>query len=199
MLKLVIATTNQGKVQEIIQLFRMHKLDGFQVQSLQGFSIEECDEPFDTFMDNAKHKAQYYAQETNCITLADDSGLCIHGLDGFPGVKTKDFLEACGGSEAAFQTLQKKMEGATDHQASFHTALVLYFPKDKSFITTKGQVCGCITFPPRGKEGFGFDPIFIPEGFESTYAELGVHIKNQHSHRAQALQKLVAKLQCLQT
>lgn len=197
-MKIIIASTNKGKIQEITNIIEELKLANLQIQALQDAS-EEPDEPYADFLSNAIHKAQYYGNLSQQITLADDSGLCIEALKNFPGVKTKDFIKECGSLENTFARLEAMLEKAGSRRAYFHTAIVLFFPSTGQLMTHEEQHYGTLTFPPRGTEGFGFDPVFIPEGYQKTVAELGVAVKNQISHRAKALRGLLQKLKSKET
>lgn len=192
-MKITIASTNKGKIQEIINIIRESKFWELEIQALQDAS-EEPDEPYAEFLSNAIHKAQYYGNRSQQITLADDSGLCIEALNDFPGVKTKDFIKECGNLEKTFARLKEMLAEANNSRAYFHTALVLFFPSTGQMITHEDRHYGSLIFPPRGNEGFGFDPVFIPEGYQKTVAELGPAIKNKISHRAKALRGLLKKL-----
>ena len=192
--KILIATTNQGKINEILKILETAQQSPIEIVSLNDYSIPEPHEPFDTFQENAIHKARYYGQLTNLVTLADDSGLCIEELNGFPGVKTKDFAELCGNFKKAFLMIEKMLAPRSNKNSYFQTTFALYDPEKDQYITYEAQLFGQISFPPRGTEGFGFDPIFIPTGFDMTLAELGNDIKNNISHRVQALQKMIQEL-----
>ena len=194
MKKIIVASTNKHKIQEIIKIINELNFSTIEVQSIGDANIAEPDEPYDDFIKNATHKAQYYGRATQEITLADDSGLCIEALNGFPGVKTKDFLEECGGLENTFTRLEQMLSRAANYRACFRSAIVLFFPHSGQLIAHEDKHFGTLTFPPRGAQGFGFDPIFIPEGFNQTMAELGTTVKNQISHRAKALRGMMQKL-----
>ena len=192
--KIVIASTNQGKIQEITEI--MGSLEGIRLDivSLSDYLAEESEEPYDSFMDNAIHKAKQYAKWTKEATLSEDSGLCIAALNGFPGVNSRGFIEENGGIQNAFAKLEQRLLGATSYNAYFCTASALYFPKNDFLITHEAKIDGVISFPPRGAQGFGYDPLFIPEGYQQTFAELGSAIKTQISHRTKAIQGIARKL-----
>lgn len=193
---MLIASTSEGKIQEITKV--LHFIEGLTINigSLKDYpTIPEPDEPFDNLMENAIHKAKYYAIRTNTLTLSEDSGLSIEALDGFPGVKTKDLIIECGGVSQAFSKLESLLSRHTDHTGYFSTAVVLYIPSHDLLITHEAKVYGTIVFPPRGEAGFGFDPIFVPAGYHQTFSELGIELKTKISHRAQALHGLIQKFQ----
>lgn len=195
MKKIIIASSNQNKIQEITQIIANLKLNNIIIESIRDYTIAEPDEPYDDFLNNAIHKAKYYSTITDQISIADDSGLCIEALDGFPGVKTKDFMLECGGIENAFARLEQMLVGKKNHAAYFHAALVIYCPATDQVISHEAKEHGAISFPARGRDGFAFDPIFIPQGSRLTIAELGIDFKNKTSHRAKALHGLMQQLE----
>lgn len=195
--KIFVASTNKGKILEIKELIKSSKLSNLLIETLEDNFIKEPDEPYDSFLENAKHKALYYVKHTKLPTICDDSGLCIEVLNGFPGVRTKNFLERCGSLNNTFAELEKLLINYDNRRAYFQTAICLYVPEIRNFVISEARSYGYITFPARGSEGFGFDPIFIPEGYNKSLAELGVKIKNQVSHRSAAIKKLVIGIEKL--
>lgn len=194
---IVVASTNTGKIKEISEMLKNIEGIKINVSSLQDYSLNnnsEPDEPHENFMENATHKAKHYASLTKQATLSDDSGLCIEALNGFPGIRTKEFVEKCGGIDNAFLKLENMLKGQHNFRAYFNSATVLYVPTEDYLITHEAKDSGLICFPPRGNAGFAFDPIFIPDGYTKTFAELGLAKKNQISHRAKAIQGLIKKL-----
>ncbi len=191
--KIVIASTNEGKIREIHKI--LAQLDGLKidVKSLKDYKIAQPDEPHDSFMENAIHKAKYYARHTNLPTLSEDSGLSLNALNGFPGVRTREFSEECGGIAKTFIKLEEMLKESGNNTACFTSAAVLYIPSHDYLITHEGKDDGVLRFPPRGEDGFAYDPIFVPQGYDKTFAELGLAIKNKISHRAQAMQGLIEK------
>lgn len=190
---IVVASTNEGKIREIHKI--LHELKGIKidVRSLKDYDISEPDEPYESFIENAIHKAKYYAKHTNLPTLSEDSGLSIVALDGFPGIRTKDFSRECGGMSKTFIKLEEMLKKTGNYEAYFNCATVLYIPSHDFLITHEAKDDGLLTFPPRGGDGFAYDPIFIPNGYDKTFAELGLEVKNKISHRAQAMQGLIEK------
>ena len=176
---IVVATTNAGKIKEIYSILSAATNLDLQIKSLNDYVIEEPDEPHESFMQNAAHKAKYYSKITQLPTLSEDAGLCIEALNGFPGVRTKEFTEECGGIQQAFKLIEDKLQPFSNKRAYFICAAALYIPQQDVLITYEARDYGVITFPPRGADGFGYDPVFIPEGFNNTMAELGLEIKNQ--------------------
>jgi len=225
--KIVIASTNDGKIKEIGDILNSLKWENLhsqqqenclaqaegrpeggaarmgevppdltiQIRSLQDYLITEPDEPHDNFLKNAIHKAKYYAQYTKEATLSEDSGLSIEALKGFPGVRTKEFTQECGGMKNTFIKLEQMLllQGFQNPTAYFHSAAALYLPTQDLLITHEARDDGVISFPPRGEDGFAFDPIFIPKGYDRTFAELGPSIKNKISHRSKAIHGLMKK------
>lgn len=191
--KIVIASTNNGKIKEISNILNSIDNLSIEIRSLQDYDIEEPDEPHDDFITNAIHKAKYYAQHTQEATLSEDSGLSIDVLKGFPGVRTKEFTQECGGMSKTFIKLEQMLQGFQNPSAYFNSAAALYLPSQDLVITHEAKDEGVISFPPRGEDGFAFDPIFIPEGYDRTFAELGPSIKNKISHRSKAIHGLMKK------
>jgi XTP/dITP diphosphohydrolase len=191
---LVIASHNPGKVREIGDLLAPF---GASVISARDFGLSEPIEDGDTFIENAEIKALAAAKASGRVALADDSGLCVHALDGEPGVYSarwagpgKDFTIAMEKVEVALVAALKK-DPSLDRSAHFACALCLAWP-DGHVESFEGQVLGTMTWPARGEKGFGYDPTFIPQGFETTFAEMDPAQKHAISHRANAFKKLVA-------
>ena len=187
--KLVIASHNPGKVREIGELLEPFGADVISVGEL---GLPEPVEDGDTFIANAEIKALAAATASGHVALADDSGLCVHALGDNPGVYSarwagpdKDFAVAMEKVETAI-----KDAGAEDRSAHFACALTLAWP-DGHTESFEGQVHGHMTWPPRGEKGFGYDPTFIPNEFEITFAEMEPADKHAMSHRANAFKLLV--------
>jgi XTP/dITP diphosphohydrolase len=197
--KIVLASSNMGKIKEITKILAEIQSPKIKVASLRDYNIhgDIPDEPHNTFMENAIHKAKFYASLTKEATLSEDSGLCIEALKGLPGVRTKEFVDECGGIDKAFLKLEALMLGSPNDRAYFNSATVLYIPTQDLLISHEAKDDGSICFPPRGHAGFAFDPIFIPEGYDKTFAELGIEEKNKISHRAKSVSGIIKKLQAL--
>ena len=187
--KLVIASHNPGKVREIAQLLAPF---GAEVISATELNLPEPVEDGDTFIKNAEIKALAAASASGFPSLADDSGLCVHALGGDPGVysarwagEAKDFGLAMGKIEEALTKT-----GGSDKSAHFACALTLAWP-DGHRETFEGTVDGTMTWPMRGDNGFGYDPVFIPDGFDITFGEMDPAKKHSMSHRANAFALLV--------
>lgn len=188
--KLVIASHNPGKVREINDLIAPYGLEAISAGDL---NLPEPDETELTFAGNAKIKAVAAATGAQLPALADDSGLCVEALEGAPGVFSarwagpgKDFADACA-------KVQKEMGDASDRRAYFVCALCLAWP-DGHVEVFEGRVDGEIVWPPRGANGFGYDPIFQAEGYEITFGEMDPADKHAISHRARAFDGLKAAL-----
>lgn len=188
---LVAATHNPGKARELVAL-----LDGrFKVVAAGDLGLSEPDETETTFVGNALLKARHAADRSGMIALADDSGLSVAALDSAPGVysarwagPTKDFALAMGKVE------ERLIESGSDDPAAWFTcALAVAWPNGPAVIV-EGRVDGTLVFPPRGDRGFGYDPIFQPEGHALTFGEMDPAAKDAMSHRARAFEKLKAAL-----
>ena len=188
--KLVIASHNAGKVQEISALLAPF---GLNVLSAGDLGVAEPEETEDSFVANATVKALYSCQATGLPALADDSGLCVDALDGRPGVHTARYAERAPGLRDfayAMAKLEAEMQGKTDLRAHFSCVLALAWP-DEPVEVFEGQVSGRLRFPPSGNRGFGFDPVFVPTGYDQTFGDMDPAEKHRLSHRAQAFDKLV--------
>jgi len=188
MKQLIIATHNPGKLREFLSLLAPL---GFGVTSSGERGLPEPDETADTFPGNARIKALAAAQASGLPALADDSGLSVAALGGGPGVLSARY--AAGDYPAAFARIIEAAGAADDWRAWFTCALCLAQP-DGTTATYVGQAYGRISPAPRGAGGFGYDPVFIPDGYEQSYAELGPAVKDKISHRAQAIAQLKAAL-----
>ncbi|MDD9901327.1 MAG: RdgB/HAM1 family non-canonical purine NTP pyrophosphatase [Alphaproteobacteria bacterium] len=190
--ELVIASHNRGKLAEFQKMF-----DGkdFTITCAADHGLDSPPETGDTFVANATTKAVYTAQKTGKPALADDSGMCVNALDGAPGVYSADWAELEDGTRD-FKMAMKKVKDAMgdeqDNGAAFVSCLVLAWP-DGHVESVEGRMDGSIIWPPRGDFGHGYDPIFKPEGFDITYAEMPDDQKNSLSHRAIAFRMMMEK------
>ena len=188
MLQMVIASNNEGKIREIRQM-----IDGLELLSLKdvGFT-KEIAEPFHTFEENAMAKAVVVQQFSGKNVMADDSGICVNALAGAPGVVSA-FYSGKRDDEKNLQRVLFEMQGETDRSAFYKAVICLIWDNEVYYF--EGICRGRITEEKRGHGGFGYDPIFIPDGYEETFAELPPAIKNGISHRGEAVRKMVAFLQ----
>jgi len=185
--KLVIASHNAGKVREIDALLRPFGAD---VISAGDLDLPEPDEDADTFEGNAELKALAAAKASNLPALADDSGLEVASLNGAPGIYSARWAGPEKDFGHAMQLVWESVKDFEDRNANFTCALSLAWP-DGHVQTYLGKVFGIVSFPPRGDMGFGYDPIFVPEGYQTTFAEMDPSAKHAISHRAEAFKLLV--------
>lgn len=190
-MKLLLATGNAGKLREIKKIIASYPDLNLEIVSLNELDIPEPDEPHETFMENSKHKAKYYAEKTGLPTLSEDSGLWIDALDGFPGVRTKEFTVEIGGLEKAYSEINMMLQNIDNKHASFVCAATIYLPEQNKFLCYEDSCKGQFVYPPRGTECFGYDPVYVPEGYTQTMAELGEDIKNKIGHRGKAVRGLL--------
>ena len=193
-MKLIIASNNAHKIQEIKQILS-GKFE--EILSLKDAGVvHETVEDGLTFKDNAMKKAREIAELTGCAALADDSGLCVDALGGAPGVYSARFA---GESDPSIRNasnnefLLKKLDGITDRRAHFTCAVALVYPDGRE-VMAEGYMHGKIIESQRGTHGFGYDPLFLPDGQFRTVAELSDKEKNVISHRGNALKNLLSKI-----
>lgn len=189
--KVVVASHNQGKIDEITQMLKPFKIE---VLSAKALNLPDVEETGTTFQENAELKAVQLSKASNLPCLADDSGLCVDALGGRPGVYSaryapnRDF-------DKAMKMLVKELEdcGNPDWSAHFSCVLALKIP-GQACRFFEGRIDGKIIAEPSGTNGFGFDPIFQPEGFDKTFAHLTADEKAKVSHRGRAFQKFIAAI-----
>ncbi|WP_174291485.1 RdgB/HAM1 family non-canonical purine NTP pyrophosphatase [Sphingomonas bacterium] len=192
--RLVIASHNEGKVREIRTLLTPY---GIEPVSAKELDLPEPVETGTTFFANAELKARSAADLSGLPALADDSGLCVEALGGDPGVFTANWAETADGSRDWNLAMCKVEDALTaitpapSRDAHFVCVLALAWP-DGHVEWFEGRADGTLTWPPRGAVGFGYDPVFVPEGDTRTYAELDPAEKHAISHRADAFRQLVA-------
>ena len=185
--KIVFATNNAHKLEEVAAILG----DGYEVLSLREIGCDaDIPETADTFAGNALQKAQYVKQHYGYDCFADDSGLEVDALNGAPGVYSARY--SGGGSEANMDKLLHNLMGKSERSAQFRTVIALLIGEETQLF--EGVVRGAIIEERRGEGGFGYDPIFVPEGYEHTFAELGSEVKNRISHRAKAVELLAQYL-----
>jgi XTP/dITP diphosphohydrolase len=185
--KLVIASHNQGKAKEIAELLKPFAIE---VISAAALGLPEPEETEDSFMGNARLKALAAARAAKLPALADDSGLCVDSLDGAPGIYSARWAGPARDFGAAMDRVLKAVVGKP-RDAHFVAALALAWPDDHCELF-EGKVFGSLADAPRGSRGFGYDPIFIPDGRAVTFGEMDPDQKHRISHRADAFRQLVA-------
>ncbi len=192
-LKIVLASNNAGKLAELQAMFAPL---GVSLVRQADLGIAEAEEPFRTFVENALAKARHAAQHSGLPAVADDAGLCVDAFGGLPGVDTAFYATQFGYEKSDannVRALLEQLKGHTNRRAALVSTLVaVRSPQDPEPLIAVGRVSGLIAPEPVGSNGFGFDPVmFIPE-FGQTFAQLPVELKNAHSHRGRAAQKMLA-------
>ncbi|MCG2839652.1 RdgB/HAM1 family non-canonical purine NTP pyrophosphatase [Sandaracinobacter sp. RS1-74] len=193
--KLVLASHNKGKLKEIAELLAPF---GIEAVPASEFGLPEPEETEDSFAGNALLKARFAAKGSGLPALSDDSGLCVEALGGEPGVYTADWAETGNGRDwlLAMTKVEDRLQALgpdASRAAEFVCVLALVWPDGREE-TFEGRVAGTLAWPPRGEMGFGYDPVFVPEGHRQSFAELDPAEKKAISHRAQAFAKLKAAL-----
>ena len=186
--RLIVASHNAGKVREIRELLEPFKAD---VVSAGELNLPEPDETEMTFIGNAELKARAAAMGAQLPSLADDSGLVIDALDGAPGIYSARWAGPTKDFNVAMKRIEDEMRGHSNTRAHFVCALSLAWP-DGHCESFEGKIGGHLHFPACGKKGFGYDPIFIADGMDITFAEMEPAAKHAISHRADAFRQLVA-------
>lgn len=196
MLEVVVATKNEGKVREFNKMLGELKV---KVLSLKDFGdLVEPVEDGDTFFDNAKLKAIYYAKLTNKLCIADDSGLAVDALGGAPGVLSARYAGEHGNDLDNNNLLLKNMENNHQRDCAFVCALVLANPAGEVVLNTQGEVRGTLLYAPTsGSGGFGYDPLFLSQELNKSFADATAEEKNSVSHRGKALRELVQNWQSI--
>ena len=211
-MKLILATRNQGKVRELTDM--LYGYGNPPLESLKGISASdvarqrramsivslenypdapEVVEDGKTYMENAVKKASVIAEYTSHLTLADDAGLEVDALGGAPGIHSKRWAGEDATDDIRIAKLLQALEGDTNRRARFIAAIAVVHPNSEPKVVL-GVCEGHIRHDPVGESGFGYDPVFVPDGYNQTFAELGEKIKNQISHRAKALEQAIALL-----
>ena len=186
--KLVIASHNPGKLVEIDDLLRPF---GIETVGAAALGLAEPEETGTTFAENAALKAHAAARAAKLPALSDDSGLAVAALGGDPGIYSARWAGPTKDFSLAMRKVEDALKGKTDRRASFIAALALAWP-DGACDIFEGRVEGTLVWPPRGGKGFGYDPMFIPEGHSITFGEMDPAKKHTMSHRARAFAKLIA-------
>ena len=186
MKKIVFATNNKHKLEEIREILG----ENFEIVSLKDIGCDvDIPETGNTLEDNALQKAEYVKQHYGLDCFADDTGLEVDALNGAPGIHSARYAEGTDhDSNANMDKLLKELGNNNNRKARFRTVIALLLNGETHLF--EGIVNGKIIYEKHGTEGFGYDPIFVPDGYEHSFAELGMEIKNQISHRARAVKKL---------
>ena len=187
--RLIIATGNEGKYREFTEIIKNVSGEGFAEEIIFAPDISRMivEETGKTYAENAMLKARAWAEKSGCACLADDSGIEVDALEGAPGLYSSRVVSGNDSDHASW--LLGQLEGVENRKAKFSAALCLSVPAEFTLIT-EGYCYGRISEASRGYDGFGYDPVFLPDGYDMTFAELPGHVKNQISHRANAFRKL---------
>ncbi|WP_368904462.1 RdgB/HAM1 family non-canonical purine NTP pyrophosphatase [Taklimakanibacter lacteus] len=193
--KLVVASHNPGKIREIGELLGPYGVEAVSAGSL---GLSEPEETGTTFEANAQLKSEASARGSGLVALADDSGLCVDALNGDPGLHSARWAGPSRDFALAMRNVEEKLQaqGATSpslRRAHFVSVLSVAWP-DGHVENFRGEVYGTLVWPPRGSYGFGYDPMFLPDGHEQTFGEMDPDAKHAISHRAVAFRKLVDAL-----
>ncbi|WEN16063.1 RdgB/HAM1 family non-canonical purine NTP pyrophosphatase [Rhodanobacter sp. AS-Z3] len=192
--RIVLASGNRGKLAEFNVLLAD---SGFEVVTQGSLGIEDAEETGLSFVENALLKARHASKASGLPALADDSGLCVEHLGGAPGLYSARYAGTHGDNAANNAKLLRELDGVpvAQRRAFFICALVLLrHAEDPTPLIVEGRWHGRVAEAPRGVQGFGYDPLFLPDGQQVSAAELDAVLKNQLSHRGQALAKLQAQL-----
>lgn len=181
--KLIFSTHNEHKLEEVRAMLKDTE---FKVVSAGELNLPDVEETGETFKENALLKAFEAYRHTGIPAMADDSGLCIRGLNNEPGIYAHRYATKNGGFPAVFKVINDLLGETGDRSAYFQCTMALVFD-DTEFYIFDGVLEGTIIKEPRGESGFGYDPIFVPTGFDQTLAEMGSEAKNKLSHRYKAL------------
>ena len=190
-MRLILASNNKKKMAELGAILSDM---GVEITGQRDAGCDfEVEETGTTFEENARLKAEAVLKATGCAAVADDSGLMVDALNGEPGVYSARYTGTHDATdEERYSFLLKKLGDNKNRSAKFVCCICCMLP-DGRVIETRGECPGSILYAPRGKGGFGYDPVFMPEGFDCSMAELGTEVKNKISHRAKALEKFKAE------
>lgn len=194
MLTIVVASRNKGKIAEIARIFEIERIP-VSLLSVADFNLPDIEETGDTFEANAILKARTVAQATGQFALADDSGIEVDALGGAPGVFSARWAGVHGDDRANIEKLLRDvLEVNQEDRGAAFISVVAFAKPDGSVITARGELHGTLCQMPRGSNGFGYDPIFVPESDRRTLAEMAPEEKDAISHRARALDLLAPKI-----
>jgi XTP/dITP diphosphohydrolase len=201
---MVLASNNQGKVDEFKFLLKSFDVE---ILSLKDMGIVLPPETGRTFSENSLQKAQFVFKKTGLPALADDSGFCLDGLNGFPGLFSSRFSIACQNLQNELLKQDKHIETSHygddspcfkllnnmvgDNKKAYFTTYLSYIDQDGKEYGFEGVVDGSFVFPQKGQNGFGYDPVFIPDGYDKTFAEMTSEEKQSNSHRSRAIKKFM--------
>ena len=193
-MQIVVFTNNQNKIKEIEHVFKIKEIEIFPYLRVFKEKIDVVEDGF-TFEENVRKKIAVFKEQPNRIFLADDSGLEVDVLDGRPGIYSARYAGENATSHQMCEKLLAEMRGKKNRKANFICTLALKLPNGKLKIVV-GKVFGQIIQEMRGQHGFGYDPVFKPDGCDFTFAEMKLGEKNKISHRARALQKALEEIKC---
>lgn len=188
-MQIVLATRNKGKIRELARIFA-HELPEVELLGTDNFpDLADVDETEDSFEGNALLKAVAVSRFTKLPTIADDSGLAVDHLKGAPGIYSARYSGVHGDDEANLQKVLREMEGIANRRAQFVCAAAFVAPNGYQKVL-RAEMVGELISQPRGANGFGYDPIFVPEGFAQTTGEMEPDLKDSISHRGKAMREL---------
>nr|WP_113074965.1 RdgB/HAM1 family non-canonical purine NTP pyrophosphatase [Petrotoga sp. 9PW.55.5.1] len=195
--EIYLASSNKNKVREINEILENIEINGsinlkyiFDEIEVGDFDVDECGE---TFVENSIIKALAYGKLINKPVISDDSGLSIVALDGFPGINSARFMKGESYTKK-MESILSLLKNKEDRSAFFACAATYYDPEKNILLSCQAEVYGKIAYEVRGNNGFGYDPFFIPSGYNKTFGELPKESKNLISHRAKAIKKLLILL-----
>lgn len=183
--KIILATHNQHKLQEAQEILAPL---GVTVVGADALNLPDVEETGTTFQENALLKARAAFRLTGLPAIADDSGICVCALNDEPGIYAARYAKKNGGFPAVFDVLNQRLGDNPDRRAYFICAMALVLDQKNESVFI-GRMDGQLAHMPKGHHGFGYDPMFIPDGFSQTLGEMDADVKNEISHRAKALQK----------
>ena len=188
-MQIVLATRNKGKIRELARIFA-HELPELELLGTDNFpELADVDETEDSFEGNALLKAVAVSRITKLPAIADDSGLAVDHLKGAPGIYSARYSGVHGDDEANLQKVLREMEGIANRRAQFVCAAAFVAPNGYQKVI-RAEMVGELISQPRGTNGFGYDPIFVPEGFAQTTGEMAPDLKDSISHRGKAMREL---------
>lgn len=188
-MQIVLATRNKGKIRELARIFA-HELPEVELLGTDNFpELADVDETEDSFEGNALLKAVAVSRITKLPAIADDSGLAVDHLKGAPGIYSARYSGVHGDDEANLQKVLREMEGIANRRAQFVCAAAFVAPNGYQKVI-RAEMVGELISQPRGTNGFGYDPIFVPEGFAQTTGEMAPDLKDSISHRGKAMREL---------